>query len=157
MTAPVNPEEMATPPALATDRQWALLLVAWLVALVSTLGALFFSEVMDLQPCVLCWWQRIAMFPLALILAIGASMQDPRCVSYALPLALAGWGVALYHCLLYGGFIPQGLQPCGRDGSCAEQKLELIGFITIPLLSFLAFSLLVLLLIAAKKPLHHDQ
>ena len=134
-----------------SDRQWALVSAAWLLALVSTLGALFFSEVMDLEPCVLCWYQRIAMFPLVLMLALGAYTQDKACVKYALPLAGIGWLVALYHCLLYGGFIPQGLQPCGKGNSCAEQKLELVGFITIPLLSLLAFTFIVLLLLAAKK------
>ena len=137
--------------AAMSQRQWALVWAAWLLALVSTLGALFFSEVMDLEPCVLCWYQRIAMFPLVLMLGMGAFSQDTRSVKYALPLAALGWLVALYHCLLYGGFIPQGLQPCGKGNSCAAQKLELVGFITIPLLSLLAFTCIVVLLLAAKK------
>lgn len=137
--------------SLASERQWRLLTVSWLVALVSTLGALFFSEVMELEPCVLCWYQRIAMFPLVLILGSGAYTQDASSVKYALPLAFVGWLVAIYHCLLYGGFIPGALQPCGKGVSCSAQKLELVGFITIPLLSLLAFSIIVLLLLAAKK------
>jgi disulfide bond formation protein DsbB len=134
-----------------SNRQWILLMIAWLTALVSTLGAVFLSKVIGLEPCELCWYQRIAMFPLVAILGIGAYTQDPRCINYAQSLALPGWAIALYHCLLYGGFIPERLQPCGKGGSCAEQKLELIGFITVPLLSFFAFSLLVLLLAASKK------
>ncbi|MDO9260046.1 MAG: disulfide bond formation protein B [Polaromonas sp.] len=140
-----------TASSLTSERQWTLLTVSWLVALVSTLGALFFSEVMDLEPCVLCWYQRIAMFPLVLILGAGAYTQDASSVKYALPLAIAGWLVAFYHCLLYGGFIPATLQPCGKGVSCSAQKLELVGFITIPLLSLIAFSIIVLLLLAAKK------
>ena len=136
---------------LTTDGQWLLLLASWIVALVSTLGALFLSEVMAMSPCVLCWYQRIAMFPLVFILGIGAWTQDPRSVVYAGPLALIGWLLALYHCLLYGGFIPQGLQPCGAGSPCMAQSLELMGFITIPLLSFLSFSLILLLLLAARK------
>lgn len=135
-----------------TDRQWMLLTTSWVVALVSTLGALFFSEVMAMSPCVLCWYQRIAMFPLVLILGTGAWTQDVRSLVYAWPLAFAGWLVALYHCLLYVGFIPQSLQPCGEGSPCMAQSLELMGFITIPLLSFLAFSLILLLLLAARKP-----
>jgi len=138
-------------PAVLSHRQWQCLLLAWLVALASTLGALFFSEVMQFEPCVLCWYQRIAMFPLVFILGVGAYTDDAGSAKYALPLALAGWGAALYHCLLYGGFIPKGLQPCGTGLSCSEVKLELVGFITIPLLSLSAFSIIVLLLIAAKK------
>ena len=140
-----------TASSLASARQWRLLALSWLVALVSTLGALFFSEVMELEPCVLCWYQRIAMFPLVLILGAGAWTEDAGSVKYALPLACAGWLAAFYHCLLYGGFIPAALQPCGKGVSCSAQKLELAGFLTIPLLSLMAFSLIVLLLLAAKK------
>lgn len=134
-----------------TTRQWTFLLLGWLIALISTFGALFFSEIMNLEPCVLCWYQRIAMFPLVMILGLGAYTLDSHCVKYGLPLAWAGWFAAGYHCLLYAGFIPQGMQPCGKGLSCSEVKLELIGFITIPLLSFIAFSIIVLLLTAAKK------
>ena len=140
-------------PMQLSQRNWMLLLACWLVALVSTLGSLVFSEVMNLEPCVLCWYQRIAMFPLVLMLAQGLYMQDGQCVKYALPLALVGWLVAFYHCLLYGGLIPKGMQPCGKGVSCAEQKLELAGFITIPLLSVAAFTLIFLLLIIVKRGL----
>ncbi|SFD62796.1 disulfide bond formation protein B [Paracidovorax konjaci] len=134
-----------------TERQWPLLLLSWLISLISSLGALYFSEVADLEPCVLCWFQRIAMFPLVLILGIGAYTQDASSVKYALPLSAIGWLLAAYHCLLYGGLIPKGIQPCGKGISCSEQKLELIGFITIPLLSLAAFSFILLLLLAAIK------
>lgn len=133
------------------QRQWTLLLLCWLIALISTLGSLFFSEIMGFEPCVLCWYQRIAMYPLVLILAIGLYTQDQHSVKYALPIACAGWLVALYHWLLYAGFIPKGMQPCGKGSPCADVQLELAGFVTIPLLSLLAFSFIVLLLIAAKK------
>ncbi|GHC88197.1 disulfide bond formation protein C [Pseudorhodoferax aquiterrae] len=126
-------------------------MLAWTVALASFLGAMFFSEVMDLEPCVLCWYQRIAMFPLVLILGIGAYGQDRSCLRYALPLAAAGWLLAGYHWLLYKGVIPKDLQPCGKGASCADVKLEIAGFITIPLLSLTAFSLILLLLVAAHR------
>ncbi len=134
-------------------RQWTLLLLCWLLTLASTLGSLFFSEVMGLDPCVLCWYQRIAMFPLVIILGVGLHSQDSRSVRYALPIACLGWLVALYHFLLYSGFIPKGLQPCGKDSACTQVQLELAGFITIPLLSLVAFSIIVSLLLAAKKGL----
>jgi disulfide bond formation protein DsbB len=133
------------------NRMWNLLFLGWLIASVATLGSLFFSEVMDRAPCVLCWYQRIFMFPLPILLTAGLLPFDPRCARYALPLAVAGWGVALYHCLLYLGFIPQQLQPCTQGLSCADVKLELFGFVTIPLLSLLAFTLLVALLLAVRK------
>ncbi len=137
-------------PALS-DRQWMLLLACWLVALASTLGSLFFSEVMGLEPCVLCWYQRMAMFPLVVILGAGLYRQDPPCVHYALPLAVIGWLIALYHFLLYSGFIPEGMQPCGKGSPCTQVQLQLAGFITIPLLSLLAFSTIISLLAVARK------
>lgn len=144
-------ESSALTPHTTSERQWLCLLLGWLVALISTLGALYLGEVMGLEPCVLCWYQRIAMFPLVLILGIAAYTQDPRGVRYALPLAAVGWLIALYHCLLYAGVIPKSIQPCGKGASCAEQKLELVGFITIPLMSLAAFSIILLLLWAARK------
>ncbi|GHC92871.1 disulfide bond formation protein C [Pseudorhodoferax aquiterrae] len=138
--------------ASLTRSAWIAIALSWTVALVATLGALFFSEVMQLQPCVLCWYQRIAMFPLVLILGIGAFAQDRSCIRYALPLAAAGWLLAGYHWLVYRGFVPEALQPCGQGPSCTEVKLELAGFVTIPLLSLAAFSLILLFLVAAQRP-----
>jgi disulfide bond formation protein DsbB len=132
-----------TPPSGA---QWALLFSAWLIALLSTLGALFSSEIMGLEPCVLCWYQRIAMFPLALMLGFALLPFDARVVRYALPLALVGAVTAAYHTLLFWGLVPKDLVPCGQGPSCAEVKFELLGFITLPLLSLTAFALIVILL-----------
>lgn len=133
-----------------TWRTWSLLALSWVVALTSFLGALFFSEVMKLAPCALCWYQRIAMFPLVLILGIGAFAQDRTCIRYALPLATAGWVIAGYHLLLSEGLIPKDLQPCGQGTSCVEVTLK-YGFVTIPMLSLTAFSLVLLLLVAARR------
>ena len=114
--------------------------LAWLVALVATAGALFLGEVMGKTPCLLCWYQRIAMFPLALILGIGLLRADPQAVRYALPLAVIGWLVATYHCLLFWGVVTEALVPCGAGASCAASDLQLAGVIPIPLLSWLAFT-----------------
>lgn len=130
---------------------WNWLFLCWLVACVATLGSLFLSEVMERAPCVLCWYQRIFMFPLPLILTAGLFPFDLRCTRYALPVAIAGWGFALYHCLLYLGIIPKSLQPCSQGVSCTDAKLELFSFVTIPMLSLLAFTLIVALLLAARK------
>ncbi|MGL6071403.1 disulfide bond formation protein B [Craterilacuibacter sp.] len=135
-------------------RQWNLVFIAWLLALVSTLGALFFSEIVGIEPCVLCWYQRIAMFPLVLILAQGLATSDSSAIRYALPLGFIGALSALYHNLIYAGLIPQDLQPCGQgSSSCAQIDLQLFGFVTLPLLSLLAFAAInTLLLIASKAP-----
>lgn len=130
---------------------WTLLLVAWLASLAGTLGSLFFSEVMQLQPCLLCWYQRIAVFPLVLVLGIGLYREDVGSVLYGLGLAAAGWLVAGYHFLLYTGWIPKNLQPCSKGLSCAEVDLRLVGFLTIPLMSLLAFTVIIGLLEAARR------
>lgn len=130
---------------------WNLLFACWLIALVATLGSLFFSEVMERTPCVLCWYQRIAMFPLVLIFTVGLFPLDTRCTRYAWPIALAGALVALYHCLLYLGVLPEGMQTCTQGVSCADVKIEIYGFLTIPLLSLGSFLLILALLFGVHK------
>ncbi len=115
---------------------------AWTLALVSTLGSLFFSEVMGLPPCTLCWYQRICMYPLVLILAVGILGEDRGFVTYALPLCLIGLGFAIYHNLLYYHWIPESYAPCTAGISCTSRQIEWLGFITIPLLSLVGFILM---------------
>ena len=117
----------------------------------ATLGSLFFSEVMGIVPCELCWYQRMFMYPLVLIFLVGLFPLDHRVVNYALPLAVIGWCVSVYHWALYKGYIPEKLQPCGEGVSCKEVKLELLGFITIPMLSIAAFTAIIGLLIIYKR------
>lgn len=130
---------------------WSVSFLAWTVSLVATAGALFLGEVMGLIPCVLCWYQRIAMFPIVLILGVGLLILDHRSVIYALCLACAGWMVALYHCLLYWGMIPENLAACGKSTSCSEGQLAIGGLPSIPLLSLIAFSLIVACLTTAMR------
>ena len=73
---------------------WFWIMTAWCVALIATTGALFIGEVMGMTPCLLCWYQRIFMFPLALILGMSAFADDRRGAVYALPLALGGAAMA---------------------------------------------------------------
>lgn len=133
------------------DIDWSVLLAAWVIATASALGSIFFSHIMAFAPCVLCWYQRICLFPLVVILARGLFPFDAKAVKYALPLAVLGWGVALYHNLLYSGVISKDLQPCAQGVSCAEKYIEFFGFVTIPLLSLLCFTLVTALLIILKK------
>jgi disulfide bond formation protein DsbB len=130
------------------DSAWLLIFSCWLIATTGTLGSLFFSEVMGLKPCMLCWYQRIFMYPLVVIFLVGLFQLDRSVFRYAFPITLIGLGFAVYHYLLYTGYIPENLQPCDKDASCAEINLELFGFITIPMLSILSYTaILVLLLI----------
>jgi len=128
----------------------ALPYLAWVIALVSTVGSLFFSEVMGLPPCVLCWYQRVAVYPLVLIVGAGIVMRDGRMKYYALPLCLVGLAVAVYHNLLYYGVIPEGITPCAQGVPCTERQIEWLGFITIPLMGLAAFVGLTLCLLLYK-------
>ncbi len=132
---------------------WWLLLAAWLIALAATLGALFIGEVMGQTPCLLCWYQRIFMFPLALILLTACVKEDAGIWRYALPLALIGAGFALYHSLLYGGIIEEPIVQCGAGPSCSSQAMSLFGWLPIPILSLVAFSAIVILLTLARRRL----
>lgn len=127
-------------PAPQTEPGWALLFAAWLLSAVATAGSLFFSYVMGFAPCVLCWYQRIFLFPLVVILAVGLFPLDRGVVRYALPLAVIGWLIAAYHNLIYFGIVPESLSPCAQGVSCSEEYVKLLGFLSIPLLSLLAFS-----------------
>ncbi len=138
-------------PTHESNKNWTILFLAWIVVSVSTLGSLFFSHVMEFAPCVLCWYQRICLFPLVIILGTGLFPFDKRVVAYALPLAIAGWVTAFYHNLLYSGIIPQSLQPCSQGISCTEKYIELFGFITIPMLSLMGVTIIIALLLLLKK------
>lgn len=135
----------------ALDVNWLLCFCAWLIAFVSTLGSLFFSHVMEFAPCVLCWYQRICLFPLVLILARGLFPFDPKASKYALPLAGVGWCLAAYHSLLYAEWIPADMQPCTQGVSCTEVHIKLFGFLSIPYLSLIAFTLLSTILIVLQR------
>jgi disulfide bond formation protein DsbB len=141
-----------SPSDKSTNTNWTLLFLCWLLVSVSATISIFFSSVLEYQPCVLCWYQRICLFPLILILAAGLFPSlDKSVIKYALPLSIAGGLTAFYHSLLYAGIIPESIQPCSKGVSCTEKYFELFGFLSIPMLSFLAFSILVILLIILKR------
>lgn len=125
---------------------WSLLLAAWLLATLSTAAALFIGEVMHMAPCTLCWYQRIAMFPLTAILGMACYSNDRRGAVYAWPLAAVGALIAGYHTLFLAGWIPKTLVPCEAGVSCADQKLEILNGLPIPWLSLAAFVLITLFL-----------
>lgn len=131
----------------ANEAVWPLVFSAWLVATTSTLGALFLGEVMGYAPCVLCWYQRIFMFPLVFVLAVGLFPLEAKVWRYALPLSAAGWLVAVYHLLLIVGIIPETMTPCTQGVPCSQVDVEWLGFLNIPLLSVAAFSVINIALI----------
>ena len=129
----------------------ALPYLAWVVALAATVGSLFFSGVMNLPPCVLCWYQRIAMYPLIFIIGVGIVLRDWRMKFYALPVCLAGLTISVYHNLLYYGLVPESITPCAEGVSCTSRQIEWLGFITIPLMALTAFAAISLCLVFYKS------
>ena len=114
------------------------LLIAWL----ATLGSLYFSEIAKFPPCVLCWYQRIAMYPLVVIISLGILRKNKDLPLYVLPLSVAGLLIGIYHNLLYYKIIPESAAPCMAGVSCTTEFIEWFGFITIPLLSMVAFAMI---------------
>ena len=118
------------------------LYAAWLVAIVATLGSLYFSEVRLFVPCTLCWYQRILMYPLVLLLGVAAWRDDAGIVRYTLPLALLGAAVAAFHLLeqkIAGFGFPEA---CRGGVPCNVAYIDWFGFVTIPTLSLTAFLLI---------------
>ncbi len=109
------------------------------IALVGFVGSLYFSEVMGMQPCLLCWYQRIALYPLVIIFIVGIIKKTRDAWDYAIPLVGIGSLIGLYQVLLVQGVIAEGAATCSLGVPCAQVTWSLFGFITIPLLSFLAF------------------
>ncbi len=118
------------------------LLLAWLVSLIATFGALFIGEVLGREPCVLCWYQRSFMFPLSVILGVGIWLGDPRVGRYGAVLAMLGGSIALWHLGLYRGLIPEAPTPCSATGpTCTGDEQHVLGM-PIALMSLIAFALI---------------
>ena len=136
--------------------QQNILYLVLIQALVAMLGSLYFSNVMNLPPCVLCWYQRIAMYPLVAILAVGILKRDRNVILYSLPLSVTGLLISIYHNLLYYGVIPESIAPCMLGISCTTRQIEWLGFITIPLMALTAFVIINILLIIYWRT-HYEQ
>lgn len=121
------------------------------------MGSLFFSEVMEFPPCELCWYQRIAMYPLVFIFLIGAFRGPKETFSFAFPLVISGWTIALYHNLLHYEIVPESASPCREGVSCSTVYIDLFGFLTIPMMSFFAFSILLTILLMIKRNNFYEQ
>lgn len=128
-----------------------VLYLAFAAALAATLGSLYFSEIAHFPPCVLCWYQRICMYPLVVIFAVGIIKKDLLVKFYAWPLVIVGWIIALFHVLLYYNILPEAAAPCRAGFSCTTKFIEWLGFLTIPSLSFIAFTVIGVLLFWAYK------
>jgi len=133
------------------NSSWLLIFLAWTTALIATLGSLFFSEVMGFPPCTMCWYQRICMYPLAVIFLVALIRNDKNVLFYASPLVVVGWFWAFYHSLLIYGVIKEEMTPCSLGVPCSVSYFNWLGFIDIPTLSLTAFTLIAIFLVILYK------
>ena len=125
--------------------------LAWVQAIIATSGSLYFSEIRHFTPCILCWYQRILMYPLVLIIAVGILRKDKKLYQYVFPLSILGWLIAFYHVLLQKGILPEVVAPCVLGASCTTKYVGYFGFITIPVMSLAAFTVINICMYVLRK------
>ncbi len=114
-------------------------------ALAALLGSLYYSEIARFTPCTLCWYQRILMYPLSVILLVAIFTQDLKVYRYVLPLTLTGIGVSTYHILVENGLFGDSTV-CSMGVSCAVKYVNYFGFLTIPTQALIAFVMITVLM-----------
>lgn len=125
------------------------LYIALLAAWIAMLGSLYFSEVAHYVPCLLCWYQRILMYPLTLVLGIGLLRRDENLPLLVLPFSVLGIGVSTYHVLLEKTDWFSSAATCQVGVPCTVLWINWFGFITIPFLALIAFLSITIMAIVA--------
>lgn len=120
-----------------------VLYIAWSSALLFMVGSLYFQYILHFQPCVLCWYQRIAMYPLVILLGVGILGKDKNFLWTAFPLSIIGLLTSIYQNLLYYGILPESAAPCTLGVSCTTRYINWLGFLDVPQLSLISFILIV--------------
>ncbi len=128
-----------------------LLLASFSLALIATAGSLFMSEILHWTPCVLCWYQRLMLYPLVIIFGAAIVKKISNLEYIVFPMVAIGMLVAFYHNLLQYRIIPESLAPCQAGVSCLTPYNVWFNFLTVPLLSFITFAVIVGLMIAYRK------
>ncbi len=124
--------------------------ISFLLALFASIFPLVYSEIIHFPPCVLCWWQRVFMFPLVLMFGVALWDKDRRVIRYVLPLLCAGFLVSVYQNFFYY-FGEKSNVPCDASGvSCYQHLVSVFGgYISIPMLALTVFFVLLTLLAVA--------
>ena len=118
--------------------------LAWLVATIATLGSLYLSEVAHFTPCRLCWFQRIFMYPLSIVLLVGAIRKELTVRYYALPLSIIGLAISVWHYVVQLYPSLEG-SSCDPLNPCSSRYVEVFGFISIPFMAGAGFTLITVL------------
>ncbi|MFT5195586.1 MAG: disulfide bond formation protein DsbB [Cellvibrionaceae bacterium] len=125
------------------------------VALAATFGSLYFSEIRQFEPCRLCWFQRIMMYPIGILVLVGIIKQDEYLPNYVLPLSLIGICISVYHILIQNGIIVQS-NGC-TTVLCSIKYINWFGFISIPVLAGTAFLIINILMFASLRYANQDE
>ena len=127
------------------------LFFAWVIALCALIITVYSSEILKLPVCTLCWYQRIAMYPLVIILGIGAYTDDYFCIRYALSFPIIGLIFSTYQYAeqMIPGFSP--IRLCQHGVACSDIHIKIFGFITFPFISMGAFAAIMICLLIARK------
>ncbi|MFS0788694.1 disulfide oxidoreductase [Shouchella sp. 1P09AA] len=128
-----------------------LLYFAWLVSLIATMGSLYFSEIREFIPCEMCWYQRILMYPLVIILGLSILYKDVKIRRYVLPISLLGIATSSYHYALqkFPSLFP--VSPCQEGVPCNIAYINWFGFVTIPFLALTGFTLITIFLLTIQE------
>lgn len=121
--------------------------IIFFIALTGTLMSLYYSEVEELTPCILCWYQRILLYPVTIIAFISIVAKDIKAWRYILPMSLLGMVFGAYNYALQKTDWFETLGTCSPDNPCSKIDLEYLGFITIPFMSFVAFWVITMLIL----------
>lgn len=133
------------------------LMIAFAQALAATLGSLYFSDIVGIVPCKLCWYQRIPMYPLVIMIPMALYFKDRMIAWYGLALSIVGWLIAFYQNVIYyderfnTGLGETIAITCNDGVPCTGETINWLGFITIPLLSLIGFSILIFCFFMYKK------
>ena len=127
------------------------LLLAWVTSILAMGGSLFFSEQMGFIPCTLCWYQRILMYPLVMFLGIAFYRNDREIWKYVLPISIIGMVMSGYHYALQKIPSLEGFSTCTSGVPCSGQYINWLGFITIPFLAFVVFTIITTMMLVLRK------
>jgi disulfide bond formation protein DsbB len=128
-----------------------ILYIALLQSIAALLGSLYYSEIKNYTPCTLCWYQRILMYPLVILIAVGILRRDKKLDLYILPMTILGGLIAFYHILLQKGILPEAIAPCTIGASCLTKHVGYFGFITIPVMSLTAFVVITICMVVYRR------
>lgn len=131
-----------TNPTARKELASAAPIVVGTVAIGATFGSLYYSEVADFVPCTYCWYQRIAMYPIVVIVPLAIALRDRSILRYTLPLGSIGLALSVYHIQLQA-FPDQATTSCELTSPCTAKWVEAFGFMTIPQMAGVSFALII--------------